>query len=81
MPAYLDEAAVEPTVVVGAGIIPAWLSQPMAVSSLALPGGSSTWQWDGRRCGDAARPSRKIRLGSGFLPAPELSVVQKPVSR
>lgn len=82
MLAYLDEAAAEPTVVVGAGILPAWLSQPMAVSSLALPGGSITWQWDGQKMRVTLRgPSRKIQLGSAFPPGTELSVVQKPVSR
>ncbi|HQY58182.1 MAG: hypothetical protein WBB60_01050 [Nitrospira sp.] len=82
MLAYLDEAAAEPTVVVGAGIIPAWLSQPMAVSSLALPGGSITWQWDGQKMRVTLRgPSRKIQLGSAFPPGTELSVVQKPVRR
>ena len=82
MLAYLDGGAVEPTVVVGAGITPAWLSQPMAVSNLALPGGSITWQWDGRKMRVTLRgPARKIQLGSAFPPGTELSVVQKPLGR
>lgn len=82
MLAYLDGGAVESTVVVGAGITPAWLSQPMAVSNLALPGGSITWQWDGRKMRVTLRgPARKIQLGSAFPPGTELSVVQKPLGR
>jgi hypothetical protein len=78
MLAYLDEAAAEPTVVLGAGITPAWLSQPMAVSNLALPGGSITWQWDGQKMRVTLRgPARKIQLGSAFPPGTELAVVQK----
>ena len=80
MLAYLDDAAAEPTVVLGAGIIPAWLSQPMAVSNLALPGGSITWQWDGQKVRVTLRgPARKIQLGSAFPPGIELAVVQKPL--
>ena len=80
MLAYLDEAAAEPTVVLGAGITPAWLSQPMAVSNLALPGGSITWQWDGQKMRVTLRgPVRKIQLGSAFPPGTELAVVQKPL--
>jgi len=80
MLAYLDEAAAEPTVVLGAGITQAWLPQPMAVSNLALPGGSITWQWDGQKMRVTLRgPVRKIQLGSAFPPGTELAVVQKPL--
>lgn len=82
MLAYVDEAAAESTVVIGAGIIPAWLSQPMAVSSLALPGGSITWQWDGQKMRVTLRgPSRTIRLGPAFPAGTQLKVTQKPLVR
>ena len=62
MLAYVDEETAEPTVVIGAGVIPVWLSQPMAVSGLALPGGSIDWQWDGH-C-DARHSARTLSLDS-----------------
>ena len=52
----------------------------MAVSNLALPGGSITWQWDGQKMRVTLRgPVRKIQLGSAFPPGTELAVVQKPL--
>ena len=49
MLAYWDERTEEPTVVIGAGIPPAWLRSPMSVSGLSIPGGRLDWNWDGRR--------------------------------
>lgn len=81
MLAYVDEEAAEPTVVIGAGIIPAWLSQPMAVSGLALPGGSIDWQWDGHRMRVTLRgPSRLIQLGAAFPAGTELTVVRESLT-
>lgn len=82
MLAYLDEQAVEPTVVIGAGITGTWLSQPMAVSNLALPGGSITWQWDGHGMRVTVRgPKRAVRLGAAFPPGTPLTVTHKPAIR
>lgn len=82
MLAYLDEQAAEPTVVIGAGITSAWLPQPMAVSNLALPGGSITWQWDGHAMRVMLRgPKRTVRLGTAFPPGTELTVTHKPQTR
>lgn len=82
MLAYVDETAAVPAVVIGAGITPAWLSQPMAVSNLAIPGGTITWQWDGHLMRVTLRgPSRNIRLGAAFPPGTQLEVTQKPTSR
>ena len=78
MLAYVDEEAAEPTVVIGAGVIPAWLSQPMAVSGLALPGGSIDWQWDGHTMRVTLHgPSRVIQLGTAFPAGTELTVVRE----
>ncbi len=80
MLAYVDDAAAEPTVVIGAGVIPAWLSQPMAVSSLAIPGGFITWQWDGQTMRVTLRgPARKVQLGSTFPSGTALTVTHKPL--
>ena len=78
MLAYVDDAAAAPTVVVGAGIIPAWLSQPMAVAGLALPGGSIDWQWDGHTMRVTLRgPSRLIHLGAAFPTGTAVAVVHE----
>ena len=69
MLAYVDETAAVPSVVIGAGITSAWLAQPMAVSNLAIPGGTITWQWDGHVMRVTLRgPSRHIRLGRRSCP-------------
>jgi hypothetical protein len=82
MLAYLDDQAAEPTLVIGAGITGTWMSQPMAVSNLALPGGSVTWQWDGHGMRVTLRGSaRAVRLGPAFPPGTELTVVHKPATR
>ena len=81
MLAYPDDQAAEPTVVVGAGITTAWLSQPMAVSNLALPGGSITWQWDGHAMRVTLRgPARAVRLGAAFPADTPLTVTRKPAT-
>ncbi len=81
MLAYPDDQAAEPTVVVGAGITTAWLSQPMAVSNLALPGGSITWQWDGHAMRVTLRgPARAVRLGAAFPADTSLTVTHKPAT-
>ena len=82
MLAYLDEQAAEPTVVIGAGITGAWVSQPMSVSNLALPGGSITWQWDGQAMRVTVRgQERAVRLGSAFPAGTSLTVTHKPATR
>jgi hypothetical protein len=81
MLAYVDEAAIQPTVVIGAGVRPAWLSHTMAVSTLAIPGGSIDWQWDGRTMRVTLRGAPwTIRLGSAFPHDTDISVTQEPPS-
>lgn len=82
MLAYVDETAAVPVVVIGAGITSAWLAQPMAVSNLAIPGGTITWQWDGHVMRVTQRgPVRNIRLGPAFPAGTKLEVTQKPPVR
>ncbi len=82
MLAYVEETASVPAVVIGAGITRAWLAQPMAVSNLAIPGGTITWQWDGHVMRVTQRgPSRNIRLGPAFPAGTKLEVTQKPPVR
>ena len=80
MLAYVDETAAVPSVVIGAGITSAWLAQPMAVSNLAIPGGTITWQWDGHVMRVTLRgPSRHIRLGPAFPAGTEVKLTHKPM--
>jgi hypothetical protein len=81
MLAYVDKAATEPTVVIGAGVTSAWLSHPMAVSALALPGGSIDWQWDGRTMRVTLRGAPwTIQLGSAFPDDTDISIAHEPLS-
>jgi hypothetical protein len=78
MLAYVPDAAAVPTVVIGAGILPAWLSEPMAVSRLMLPGGTIDWHWDGHTMRVTLRgASRQIQLGAAFAAETRLIVVQE----
>lgn len=75
MLAYVDDTTEGHAVVIGAGIPKAWLAQPMAVSGVAIPGGSIDWQWDGQQMRVTLRgPSRAIRLGAAFPHNAELSI-------
>lgn len=50
----------------------------MAVSGLALPGGSIDWQWDGHTMRVTLRgPSRLIQLGTAFPAGTELTVLRE----
>ena len=81
MLAYVDEMTDGPAVVIGAGIPKAWLAQPMAVSGLALPGGSIDWQWDGHKMRVTVRgPLRTIRLGAAFPDNTEISLTPQPIT-
>lgn len=81
MLAYVDEAATEPTVVIGAGVTSAWLSHPMAVSALALPGGSIDWQWDGRTMRVTLHGAAwTAQLGSAFPDDTDIVITHEPLS-
>lgn len=67
MLAYVDESVTEPTLVIGAGIPREWLSQPMTVTGIPLPGGQADWRWDGNKMNVQLRGAKyKVRLGSAF---------------
>ena len=54
------------------------LFQPIAVSGLALPGGSIDWQWDGHTMRVTLRgPSCVIQLGAAFPAGTELTVLRE----
>ena len=67
MLAYTDEAASEPTVVIGAGIPKTWLNQPMKVRGLSTLNNQVDWIWDGKKM-DVQISGKKVnvQLGSVF---------------
>jgi hypothetical protein len=67
MLAHSDEAASEPTLVIGTGIQPSWLDQPMRVRGLSTRLGQVDWTWDGRQMKVKIRGSRPhVRLGPAW---------------
>jgi len=75
MLAYVDEANGRPTLVVGAGVPPAWLTQPMNVRRLPTRIGHVDWTWNGREVAVAVRGSGcDVRLASVFPPTTPLRV-------
>jgi hypothetical protein len=64
MLAYVDERAAEPTLIIGAGIQPSWLDQPMSVRQLRTTVGLVDWAWDGRQMNVKIRGGHPhVRLG------------------
>ncbi len=81
MLAYVDDRTGSAALVIGGGIPPSWLTRPMAVSGLAIPGGSVDWQWDGHTMQVHLQgPSRTVRLGAAFPDNTELSVTPHPLT-
>jgi hypothetical protein len=78
MLAYVDEAAIEPTLIIGPGVLPAWLDRPMRVRGLSTRIGEVDWAWDGRRMHVKIHGNRcatcKVRLGAAFPPGTPLHV-------
>jgi len=67
MLAYVDETAVTPTVVIGAGIPAAWLNKPMKVQNASTRFAQVGWNWDGHQMQLTIRGCRcKFRLGPAF---------------
>jgi len=79
MLAYDDKSAAEPTLVIGAGIPPSWLGQPLSVRNLSTRIGLVNWTWDGRSMRVTISGSRpRVRLGSAWAPATPLRVEYTP---
>ena len=69
MLAYVDEAASEPTIIIGAGIPAEWLGRPMSVRGISTRLGEVDWKWDGRAMQVTVRGMKcAARLGAGFPP-------------
>jgi hypothetical protein len=67
MLAYQDETAIEPTIVIGAGVQPSWLERPMRVQGISTSVGEVEWSWDGRQIlVKVHRGHAHVRLGPAF---------------
>jgi hypothetical protein len=75
MLAYVDEAASEPTVVIGAGVPAEWLKRPLTVRGVSTRLGQIDWTWKDGTVGVVIRGARcKVRLGPAFAPDTRLQV-------
>jgi hypothetical protein len=77
--ASVDDAAASPSLVIGAGIKPEWLKQPISVTGVGTLVGPVDWRWDGRAVTVAVRdPQVGVRLGPAFpAGAPIIRVARK----
>jgi hypothetical protein len=67
MLAYDDESAAAPTVVIGAGVLPEWISQPMEVRGASTKAAVVDWRWTGSRLiVDLHGAKAKVVAGSAF---------------
>ena len=70
MLAYIDRAASDPTLVIGAGIPATWLEQAMKVQRLPILNGQVDWIWDNKQMHIKFRNMRSnkvnVRLGAAF---------------
>ena len=75
MLACVDEAASEPTVVIGAGVPADWLNRPLSVRDVSTRLGQIDWTWKDGTVGVVVRGARcKVRLGPAFAPDTRLQV-------
>lgn len=64
--AYAEEIEV-PTIVIGSGILEAWLDEPLSARGVITTLGRVDWKWDGTRVTVALEdPSIPLRLGPAF---------------
>ena len=79
MLAYVDDQTASPVLVIGAGIPKPWVTQPLAVSGVAIPGGSIDWRWDGQRMRVTFHGrSQRIRLGAAFPKSATIFLTSHP---
>ncbi|MBW4025633.1 MAG: hypothetical protein HIU92_21400 [Proteobacteria bacterium] len=67
---FVDPGDNGPTVVIGGGLLPEWLDQPISVTGLRTTAGVVDWSWDGSGIVrvKTADPSVPVRLGAAFPP-------------
>jgi hypothetical protein len=81
MLAYVDREAESPALVIGAGIPKTWLAEPLAVSGLAIPGGSIDWRWDGQTMFVSLHGlPQNVRLGAAFPKSTKIVLTSQPMT-
>ncbi|MGA7933340.1 MAG: hypothetical protein WCA35_07320 [Kovacikia sp.] len=81
MLAFVNQSASQPTLVIGAGIPPSWLSHPMKIKNIPLENSSVDWSWDGKQMNVLIRKGNfKVLLGPAFPPNTPLKVEALPLS-
>jgi hypothetical protein len=81
MLAYVDREVESPTLVIGAGIPKTWLAEPLAVSGLAIPGGSIDWRWDGQSMFVSLHGlPQNVRLGTAFPKRTKIVLTSHPTA-
>jgi len=64
---YIDESTSNSVVVIGGGVPPGWLSQPMRVRNLPTRFGSIDWTWEGEKMRVIVHGEKcRVRLGPAF---------------
>ncbi len=77
---YLDRTGNTPTLVIGAGIPPRWLSQPISVSGQSIEGNLVNWNWDGKQMNVGIKGKQlAVKLGAAFPPNTLVKVSMLPV--
>jgi len=67
MLAYIDHSRSSPTLIVGAGIPPEWLKQPISVKGLLVDGNLVSWNWDGKQIQVQIQGEKlNIKVGAAF---------------
>jgi hypothetical protein len=81
MLAYLDRSTSPPTLAIGAGIPPAWLSQTMSVKGQLVQGNVIDWEWDGRQMNvQIAGETMAVKLGAAFPPQTTVKATVLPAT-
>jgi hypothetical protein len=65
MLAYIDESLREPVAVVGAGVPPEWLDQPMQVKGLPTSVGVIDWSYNNRVLEVTVHSEKKVPVRPG----------------
>jgi hypothetical protein len=64
---YIDDSTSDSVVVIGGGVPPDWLSQPMRVRNLPTRLGSIDWTWEGGKMRVMVHGAKcRVRLGPAF---------------
>ena len=79
MLAYVDESQSEPVLVIGGGVPPSWVGQPMRVAGGPTSAGVVDWSWKAGKAQVTVHGRRiKVRLGPAFGPSAPLELTTAP---